>query len=95
MAESKKSTPRKKPRTIEEQIADLQARAEAKQQKRRDVAWKKYEAAVESAKSAKARYVNALHAVDEQRLVLEEMGVTVPEDPFADEAPDDVVDRQF
>lgn len=77
MAESKKSTPRKKPRTIEEQIADLQAKAEAKQQRRREVAWKKYEAAVESMKTAKARYVNALHAMDEQRLVLEELGVTV------------------
>ena len=89
MAETKKSTRARKPaRTIEQQIADLQAKAEAKTQRQREVAWKKYEAAVASARSAKARYVNALHAVDEQRLVLEELGVvTVPEDPFADEAP--------
>ena len=87
MAETKKSTPRKKPRTIEQQIADLQAKAEAKQDRQRQIANKKYEAAVASARSAKARYINALHAVDEQRFVLERLGVTVPENPFADEAP--------
>ena len=93
MAETKKSTRARKPaRTIEQQIADLQAKAEAKTQRQREVAWKKYEAVVESMKTAKARYINALHAVDEQRLVLEELGVTVPEDPFADEAPVDVVE---
>ena len=78
MAETKKSTRARKPaRTIEQQIADLQAKAEAKQDRQRQIANKKYEAAVESAKSAKARYVNALHAVDEQRLVLEELGVEI------------------
>ena len=81
MAETKKSTRARKPaRTIEQQIADLQAKAEAKQQKRRDVAWKKYEHAVESMKAAKARYINALHAVDEQRLVLEDLGVQVEDE---------------
>ena len=88
MAETKKSTRARKPaRTIEQQIADLQAKAEAKQDRQRQIANKKYEAAVESARSAKARYVNALHAVDEQRFVLERLGVTVPENPFADETP--------
>ena len=93
MAEKQTETKKRKPaRTIEQQIADLQAKAEAKQDRQRQIAWKKYEAAVASMKTAKARYVNALHAVDEQRLVLEELGVTVPENPFADEAPADVVE---
>ena len=65
MAETKKSTRARKPaRTIEQQIADLQAKAEAKTQRQKEVAWKKYEAVVESMKTAKARYINALHAVD-------------------------------
>lgn len=93
MAETKKSTHTRKPaRTIEQQIADLQAKAEAKQQKRRDVAWKKHESAVESAKKAKARYINAMHAVDEQRQVLEDLGVQVEDeaDPAYNHAQADV-----
>ena len=95
MAETKKSTRARKPaRTIEQQIADLQAKAEAKTQRQREVAWKKYEAVVESMKTAKARYINALHAVDEQRLVLEELGVTVEdeEDPAYNHTPTDVAE---
>lgn len=96
MAETKKSTRARKPaRTIEQQIADLQAKAEAKQDRQRQIANKKYEAAVESAKSAKARYVNALHAVDEQRLVLEELGVEVEaeEDTTSDQPPADALEQ--
>ena len=94
MAETKKTRARKAPRTIEQQIADLQAKAEAKQDRQRQIAWKKYEAAVESMKTAKARYVNALHAVDEQRLVLEELGVEIEaeEDTTSDQPPADVVE---
>ena len=45
-------------------------------------------------KTAKARYVNALHAVDEQRLVLEELGVEIEteEDTTSDQPPADVVE---
>ena len=94
MAETKKTRARKAPRTIEQQIADLQAKAEAKQDRQRQIAWKKYEAAVASMKTAKARYVNALHAVDEQRLVLEELGVEIEaeEDTTSDQPPADVVE---
>ena len=94
MAETKKTRARKAPRTIEQQIADLQAKAEAKQDRQRQIAWKKYEAAVASMKTAKARYINALHAVDEQRLVLEELGVTVEdeEDPAYNHTPTDVAE---
>ena len=92
MAETKKTRARKAPRTIEQQIADLQAKAEAKTQRKREIAWKKYEAAVASMKTAKARYVNALHAVDEQRLVLEELGVEIEDeaDPAYNHTSDDV-----
>ena len=94
MAETKKTRARKAPRTIEQQIADLQAKAEAKQDRQRQIAWKKYEAAVASMKTAKARYVNALHAVDEQRLVLEELGVEIEteEDATSDQPPADDVE---
>ena len=54
MAETKKSTSARKPaRTIEQQIADLQAKAEAKQDRQRQIAWKKYEHAVESMKAVR------------------------------------------
>ena len=96
MAETKKSTRARKPaRTIEQQIADLQAKAEAKTQRQREVAWKKYEAVVESMKTAKARYINALHAVDEQRRVLEELGGVIvedEEDPAYNHTPTDVAE---
>ena len=92
MAETKKTRARKAPRTIEQQIADLQAKAEAKTQRKREIAWKKYEHAVESMKAAKAKYINTLHAVDEQRLVLEILGVQVDDaaDPAYNHTSDDV-----
>ena len=93
MAETKKSIRARKPaRTIEQQIADLQAKAEAKTQRKREIAWKKYEHAVESMIASKAKYINTLHAVDEQRLVLEILGVQVEDeaDPAYNHTSDDV-----
>lgn len=61
---TKPTKARAKSRTIEEQIADLQAKADARAAKQKEVAQKKHAAAVAARDRAKARFEKAQANLD-------------------------------